>query len=251
MNIKQSQKIIYPVLSVIAFLGIWMIAAVSMGVSIILPTPLEMFKEFFRLLSESSFYTAVSGTLLRTLWSFLIAFSLSLIVAVLCSLYRVLYSILYPIIVILRATPTISIILLSLIWLTSNSSPLLIAFLIIFPMMFTSFYQAILSSDKDLAEMSKVYNVKKTDTLRYFYIPSIASTMFAQITSALTLNVKLIIAAEALAQTRISMGNAMQISKGNLNIAELLAWTVMAILLSYVLELLIILIKKLTVRWKT
>ena len=75
--------------------------------------------------------------------------------------------------------------------------------------------------------------------------------MFAQITSALTLNVKLIIAAEALAQTRISMGNAMQISKGNLNIAELLAWTVMAILLSYVLELLIILIKKLTVRWKT
>jgi ABC-type nitrate/sulfonate/bicarbonate transport system permease component len=82
------------------------------------------------------------------------------------------------------------------------------------------------------------------------YLPNIAPAFFDSIRSTLSFNVKIIISAEVLAQTRKSMGIMMQISKSRLETADLLAWTLAAIVLSYLLEIVIYAIKTAVVRWQ-
>jgi NitT/TauT family transport system permease protein len=98
--------------------------------------------------------------------------------------------------------------------------------------------------------MSKVYNVSKKDMAVKFFVPYIMPSFLDSIRSAISLNVKLVIAAEVLAQTRDSMGVMMQRSSIFLDTPTLMAWTIAAIVLSYLFELLVKTTKTLTVRWQ-
>ena len=60
--------------------------------------------------------------------------------------------------------------------------------------------------------------------------------MFDGVLSVLGLNVKLVIAAEAIAQTRLTLGMLMQSAKINLETGRLFAYTIIAILISCLLE---------------
>lgn len=116
--------------------------------------------------------------------------------------------------------------------------------------MYSGFYSAFSEVDKDLVAMSKVYGVKIKERLFGLYLPAIAPSAFDCMQSAVGLTVKIVISAEVIAQTRYSMGIAMQMARGYLETAELLAWTLAAVILSYLLELVVFIIKKALVRWK-
>lgn len=62
--------------------------------------------------------------------------------------------------------------------------------------------------------------------------------------STFSLNIKLVIAAEALAITKNSIGKLMQYTKINLEVEKLFALTIIAIILSYISEALMRLLRK-------
>lgn len=243
-------NVIYPLIGVAAFLLLWFVVAKVVDIELILPTPGVAFKEFFVLWGEKAFWIAIGNTLLRTLLAFIIAFLLAIILAIASYLCEPFRRIISPLIVILRATPTMSIILLAIIWLTSKTSPILISFLIIFPILYSDFYSAMEGIDSGLIEMSKLYKVPVSTQIKELYVPSVLPYVFASVKSTLSFTVKIMVSGEVLANTAESMGNAMQIAKIYLDTAELLGWTVMAIALSYLLELIVLGISKLVVRWK-
>ena len=127
---------------------------------------------------------------------------------------------------------------------------MLIAGLIVFPLLYANFYSALDGISPELVNMSKLYKVPFTTRLFKMYIPSILPAMLAGVKSSVSLNLKVTIASEVIAQTRVSMGRFMQISRVYLDTAELLAWTAAAIILSYLLEWSVELIKKAVVRWR-
>ncbi|MBO7178534.1 MAG: ABC transporter permease subunit, partial [Clostridia bacterium] len=155
-----------------------------------------------------------------------------------------------PIVVILRSVPTMSSILLALIWLDSKSAPILIAFLILFPQLYSSFLSALNGVSEELIDMSKAYKVPVFKRIMGLYIPEILPSSLDAMKSSVSFGVKITIAGEVLAQTFNSMGVSMQISKSYFDTAELLGWTIMAILLSYGLEGVFSLIKYFAVRRK-
>ncbi|MDE5549024.1 MAG: ABC transporter permease subunit, partial [Clostridia bacterium] len=110
------------------------------------------------------------------------------------------------------------------------------------------FYGAIQGVDKDLIVMSKVYKVDNKNQIFKMYLPQTLPMALTGIKSSVGLNLKLVIAAEVLAQTADSIGVHMQLSKINLDTATLLAWTVMAIILGAIFELIVILIEKKAVK---
>lgn len=249
-KIKKLNKIIYPISAVILFIAIWAFAAAAVGIDMILPSPSASVNELFSLIQTAVFWNALINTVLRSLISFAFSFLLAITLSAAGGIFNPLHRILSPIILILRATPTISVILLSLIWLTSGIAPMFIAFLIIFPAMYAAFYGGITSIDKDLLEMSKVYKVRNRDIVTKFYIPSIAPVVFNTVKSNISLNLKIIIASEVLAQTKSSMGLMMQLSKVYIDTVSLMAWTIAAIIISYLLELSVEMAKKHFIRWK-
>lgn len=237
-------------LSLALFVTAWYVAAQIVDIEIILPSPSACLRQLAALLSTKVFWTAVGGTLGRSTLSFAFSMGAALILAALSAFLKPVARLLSPLVIITRAMPTMSVILLSLIWFTSQITPLFISFLIIFPTLFTSFYSSFSNIDLGLTQMAKVYKVGRLQTLTKLYLPSIYPSFFDAVRAAVSLNVKLVIAAEVLAYTKDSMGVMMQFSKAYLETASLFAWTIAAIALSYLLEMLVVLLKKCVVRWK-
>lgn len=250
MKTFKYKNVLYTLLAAALIFIIWVIGAAVTGREMILPSPRAVFLSLFDLFTMPKFYGGILSTLLKTLVSFAAALILALIAASLSALYKPLYKFLSPFVLLLRATPTISIILLAIIWFKSQTAPMFIAFLIVFPALYAAVYGAIINVDGSLIEMSKVYRVSNKDMLTKLYIPSVLPAVFFSVKGNISLNLKIIIASEVLAQTQGSMGMNMQLSKIYLDTPTLMAWTLAAILLSWLLETVTDIVKKGLIRWK-
>lgn len=237
-----------PIATLLAVLAIYAIIGKVVGIEMITPSIGKVAGEFFSLFSQASFYKAVGGTLARATLAYLLSFASAALLAMLTKAFPPLRRALSPLIILVRIMPTMSIILLALIWFNSYQSTVLVAFCVIFPMLYTSFCDGAESVDKDLVQMSKVYGVDKRSLILRLYIPQMLPTVFTGLKSSVGLNLKLIIAAEVLAQTAESMGVYMQLANINLDTATLLAWTAVAIILGGIFEGLVALAEKRTVK---
>ena len=240
--------ILLPFITIGIIFIVWVIVSKIIDEEIIFPKLSSTLKSLFSLLKTKEFYIALLNTIIRILISFLISFILAIILAILASLSKYAGKIMSIFSVIVQSIPTMSIILISLIWLTTMRAPLLVAILVTFPIMFTSFLQAINNIDKNLLEMVNVYKVPLSRKIKYLYIPQIAPSMFSAMKSSISLNVKVIIAAEVMAQTKDSIGVKMQLSSLYLEMSELFAWTIVSIILGLIFEGVILLIQKLYLR---
>ena len=257
MKIKEMKQIfikyaslVYPLIGVGFFLLVWYIASVIVGVEMILPTPAQAIARLFTLLKQSTFWLAVLNTVGRAVLSFVLSFVLALVLSIVSYLVPVVAKMLNPIVVILRAVPTMSIILLALIWLDSSTAPILIAFLILFPHLYASLLSSLNGIDKELIDVSEAFKVPVNKRILGLYFPSVLPSALDAMKANISLGIKVTIAGEVLAQTALSMGVFMQISKMYFDTAELLGWTLMAIIVSYLFEGLFELIKMFAVRWK-
>ena len=243
------ENIVAPLVGLAAFIGIWYAAAAWIGVSIILPSPTETLSSFFRLLGSSVFYVAVGHTLLRTILSFLVAFFLACVFAFLSKISAFFRNAFSPIAIIMRVLPTISVILLVLIWFKSATAPFVITFIVIFPMLYTTVLNASDGVDKNLVEMGRVYGFSRLKLFSRIYVPQMTPAVLTGVGITLSFSVKLTVAAEVLSSTKESMGRYMQSASAYIETANLLAWTIAAILLGFLLETAVLLIKKKTTGW--
>ena len=132
-----------------------------------------------------------------------------------------------------------SVVLLCVLWLKADKLPIAVSFIVMFPMLYASILGVLSSRDKQMTEMIKVYRVPKSKAFFRYYFPDTVIRLFPQLVSTLSFNVKLTISGEALAYTPNSIGNELKVANINIETAEIMAWTVVAILLSFVVELLL------------
>ncbi len=245
------KNIIIPLVAMGLLLLFWYVISIAVNSPLLLPNPEDTFVKLGELLGKIVFWQTVGNTLFRAIRSFLYAALTAVPFAVLARLVPVADRFLDPIISVLRSIPTMAIILITIIWLDSKSAPVFIAYLITFPMLYSSFLTAMKNVDYRLIEMAKVYKVPFIKRLVKLYIPSVTPDYLMAMKSSVSLSLKVTIAAEVLAQTRVSIGSYMQGNMSNFDMAGLFAWTIVAIVFSYLLELAIAFIRHLVVRrWK-
>jgi NitT/TauT family transport system permease protein len=155
-----------------------------------------------------------------------------------------------PLLVTIRSTPVISIILLAIIWLGNEMVPVFIALLTMFPVICVNIIEGIGSVDKDLIEMSKVYKVKQHRIIKEVYFPAITPFLTGGISNALGFGWRAIIIGEVLSSPLKGIGTQMRESQSYLLVSQLIAWTLIAIIVSYIFELIIRKIEKNLVTWK-
>ena len=230
------ENLVYPVIAAVLIFFLWWLIAFIEKNPLILPTPIEVFSALAVLMGESSFWISVGWTVLRTLVCFVLSLVFALTFAALSGLFRPLSKFLNVLASCLRSAPTMAIILIVMLWLDENSSAIAIGFLIAFPILYQSIYTSICSVDKDLIEMVKVFKLSKRDIVFGLYAPQIAPTVFDVSTSTLSLTLKVVIASEVMAYVRNSIGLGMQHAKSAFDIGTLLAWTLFAIIISFLAE---------------
>ena len=247
---KTLNAILYPIILILIIFLIWYFASIAVNSEFILPTPTQTLNDFFLLLSTKTFWLSFSHTLLRTFISFIFSFLLASVLAMLSFQFKIFSKILSPLVSILRATPTIAVILLFLIWTTSNIAPILISMLVILPILYTSIYSSLNNINKDILEMCKVYKVRKKDIIFKVCIPQVWASTYLSVSSSLSLNLKLMVAAEVLANTTNSLGGLMQGAKIYFEMSNLMAITLITIIIALLLEFLINLANRPIRRWQ-
>lgn len=203
---------------------------------ILVPSPRNTFIEIIKIIQSPNFMLSVFNTLKRALTGFLIALGVGISLGMMGGFSKPIYYLLRPFVLINKAVPTMAVILLALIWLESEKAPILVGFIVIFPVIYENVVQGIRNVDVKLVEMMNIYEIKSFDRLKDLYIPSIGSYLHGAMATAMGLNLKIIIAAEVLSQPRISMGTSFQLEKSNLNTAGVFAWSLLTILLAGILE---------------
>lgn len=224
------------ILGVLFWICIWWIISIIVSNVDILPSPYETIKTLSKLVFEVKFIKSILFTLYRVFFGFLLSVIIGIGIGVICGLNKMLYDLINPLIVTVKSTPVISIIFIVGLWAQSGNVPIVISFLMSFPMIWTNTVEGIKSTDKKLLEMAKCYNVRRTSIVKNIYLPSIKPFIVSGITFAVGISWKVTVAAEALSHPRFAIGARLYDSKIYFDISEVFAWTFIVVMLSFMFE---------------
>ncbi len=251
---NKNKYLIISTLFVLALFLIWELVVVIFKVDyIVLPRFSLVAKEFVFLLGKGDFYSRLLGTFIRVI----MALGFAIIIGVILGIFavnRYIRACLRPIVATIKSLPVMAITLIILLQFDKQKAPLIIGFLMAFPIMYNSTIFGIDSIDKSLIEISKVYDTSLKNKVFKVWTPLMMPSVFSGIETSGGMCIKAVISAEILCNTLYSIGQAMHIAKSNFfeakDMAILFAYCLVAILLSLILELLIKLISKPILNWK-
>lgn len=215
---------------------IWQWISSIINQSVILPSPLEVMHSIWDILKTKNNYISIANTLKRAITSFSISLACAVFLGFLAYTFQLLKQLLAPILYFLKIVPVVAIILLILIWSNSERAPSIVGFLMVFPILYEAVINTLLSIDTKLLNMTKLYEVSVYYKMKDLYIPSIYFGIQNIISSAFGLVFKSIVAGEVLSHPKFSIGGAIYAEKNYLNTSGVLAWLIIMLIISIVLD---------------
>lgn len=230
--------------SVLLLLVVWQILAGLIGYPELFPSVTGLLKTIFILLNDQNFYTSLGITILRGLIGFALALTLSGILAAIALHHPFWKSFFHPWEVVMRSVPVISIVLIALLWLSPPGLPVFIAFFTMFPILYQNILSGLEHTDIKLVEMGKVFNKNSLQRLRYIYLPSARALILSGMATAMGFGWRAVIIGEVLAGPVHGIGTSMKKAQAFIDIKALLAWTIIAIVVSFIFDVLLKLLAK-------
>jgi len=231
-----NEKKLIGVLSTLILILIWKIISIKISAEIILPSPEDVLIRLTEISKSKIFWESIFKTTTRTLYGFTLSFGLGFITGIACGNSKRVSAALSPLISVIRAIPVMSIILVAMIWFRTDMVPVFVCFLMIFPIITANVSQGISEVDRSLIDMASAFKLSKYNILFHITIPSTIPFVLAGVRASVGVAWKSVIAAEVLSQPVKAIGTGIQFSQMNLETAEVIAWTVIAVILSKVSE---------------
>jgi len=244
-------NIIFTLFSVAIIIGIWWWLAEShYGRFGVIPTPPDTFRIVWQELQKEYFWEAKFSTLWKALRSFVISFLCAIILAMLAHWKKPIRNLINPFIVITRAMPTMALVLILLLTVGSNMLPIVVAFLVVFPLCYENMLTAISGVDRNLVRMAKVFKVPTHRQVTGIYLPAMLPYVFSSTIAGFGLNIKVVISAEVLGLPSMSIGYLIMTSRLNIDFSTAFAWLVIAVILSLICEIILRIIRRFCMPWK-
>ena len=222
--------------SVCLLLLIWQLIASSMDQPELIPSVPELIKALFQLFGTDTFYKSISATILRGISGIILSLGAAVMTAFLFARYELLYELFRPLLTIMRSVPVISFILLALIFLDPEGIPLIIAFLTMFPLLTENLTKGIISLRPGLFLMAAQFKINRKNKLIHIYYPQLKPFLFSGLASATGFGWRAIIMGEVLSQCAFGIGGEMKRAQLFISVPELIAWTVIAVLISFLFD---------------
>lgn len=231
-------------------IALWKIVSLIYKSDLILPSPESTLLSTLKLFTSKNFLLIIGSTIFRGVIGFVISFIVGITIGIWAGINNTFHSFLKPILVTIRSIPVISLILLALIWFNIGLVPVFIGFLTMFPFICTNIIDGIRNVDPDLIEMAKIYKISKARIIKEVYLPAITPFIFSGASSAMGIGWRAIIIGEVLSQPQFGIGTIMHSSQTYLLVDQVIAWTILAIIISYLFEVIIRKIEQQFVTWK-
>ena len=229
--------------AILAFwLVLWQVLAIIVHNKVVIVGPLETLSALIAMLPTAAFWRAVSGSVLRITAGFCAGSVCGVLLAWAAYILPLLREVLSPFISALKAVPVASFVILLLIWAGSSMLSFFITFVVVLPILYLNTLEGLLAADKRLLELASVYRMGFSSRLRGIYFPQLRPHLTASAELAAGMAWKSGVAAEVIGQPVGSLGNELYRSKIYLETDRLLAVTAVAILLSWLLGRLLLLL---------
>jgi NitT/TauT family transport system permease protein len=216
---------------------IWELSSLFINNSLLLPSPVEVIKVLIALMKKIYFWKSVFSSVIRVIIGLSLSIGIGILIGIIAAINKFIEELLEPLIVCIKATPVMSIIILALVWFKASNVVIFTSILTCFPIIYTNVLEGIKSVDINLIQMASVYKVKNKYIIKDIYLPSIKHYIVSGVLMCLGMGWKVSVASEVLSIPKYSIGVNLLNAKSTLETAELFAWTIVIVLLSFIFEL--------------
>ena len=238
IDMSKNKKLIFSVLSVLFWIGVWFLASFLVGNRFFLPSPIHTVIALFELLGTYEFYKVVFFTLLRVICGLLLGVSLGVSLGILSQKFPTVYSFASLPMSCIKATPVASFIILLWVLLSGDTLAVLVSTLMVTPIVWQNTCDGFSSVSGELLEVANLYKFSFFDKLKVLYLPMIYKFIYPSIITSVGLAWKAEIATEIIAYTRNSIGQNINDAKTALLTPTVFAWTLVIVIMSILLEFL-------------
>jgi NitT/TauT family transport system permease protein len=220
--------------AVLFWLLLWQGAAMLANRSLLvhIPTPADTLCALWRMAGTGSFYLTVGASLLRIVVGFLAALVLGTGCAVLSARSELFSALSAPLFQLLRAIPVASLTIVVFLWVDRTAIPSCIAFVTVFPIVWSNVEGALRSASRELGEMAQVFGMSRRRILQEITLPGIRPAFSAAVVTGLGFAWKSGVAAEVICRTPGSIGDLLWQSKSAVDYDEVFALTLVIVALS-------------------
>ncbi len=212
---------------------LWQGAAMWIGQPEFFPSLPRLVVALGDMMCSVSFYQSIGMTIARGAAG--IGLSMAMAVALSGVFARVewFYELFRPLLVLMRSVPVISFILIALIFFHPESIPLLIGFLTMFPLLTENLTKGIRNLNPDLRSLGCRFRLSRKNKLAQILYPQLKPFLFSGLASATGFGWRAIIMGEVLSQCALGIGSEMKRAQSFIDVSGLLAWTVVAVVISF------------------
>lgn len=222
------------------WLAVWQMTALLVDSDLLLPGPWTVVYTLAKSAVTAAFWQTTALTLLRIFLGLAVGTVMGVLAAVLTHVSVWCDRILSPAVKVIRATPVASFILLILLWVSTGLVPGVISALMVLPVVWGNVAKGIGAVDPQLLEMAQAYRFSRNKTVKLVYLPAVTPYFTSAVETALGLAWKAGVAAEVLCRPRLAVGTQVFFARSNLETPELFAWTMVIILLSFLVEIVLV-----------
>ena len=244
LNLPNSKKRIVNFAAVLLALLFWQILALVVNEELVVPSVFKVFNRLLSLPLEKGFFLTILFSLTRIFAGTFIGVTTAIVLGIAAGKYESIKIILNPYFVVAKTVPVVSFIIILLVFLPSRRLSVFISGLIVFPIIYSNTLIGFRQTDKKLLEMAKTFKLSPLSKLKFIYLPALYPYFISSLTTACGNAWKAGIAAEILALPDGSIGNKLYKSKIYFETADMFAWTIVIVFLSFVFERFIIMAVK-------
>ncbi len=248
-NGKNSKNQKLPIWVILSWIALWQFYSMIVDSQILLPTPLSVIEDLLFLVGQLFFWKSILYSMLKITLGFFLAVSIGVVFAAVSNKSNIFKQFISPFILISKSVPVASIIILILIWISSDNISIFISFIMVMPIVYTNVLSGIYNLNQQLDEMSEIFKISKKAKIRYIILPQIMPFFESACVVGLGMCFKAGIAAEVIGLPENSIGENLYRAKIFLDIPTLFAWTIVIVAVSFLFEkTFTVLIKAITAR---
>lgn len=222
--------------SVIFWLIVWQIAAMKINNKILLVSPIAVVVRLVELIPTRDFLSSAVFSTARVLLGFALGMTAGCALAWAAGKVKFIRVLFSPLISVMKSIPVASFTILALIWIGSRDLSVLVSFLICVPIVYANMLEGIDNLDPKLKEMSRIFKIPLWKRFTSVYLSQLLPYFRSAVRLAIGLCWKSGVAAEVIGIPDGSMGEKLFESKVYLETADLFAWTLAVIVLSWLCE---------------
>lgn len=219
------------------WLLLWQWAARIIDNRILFVAPADVLAALLAQSVTLDFWKTILFSFSRICLGFLTAFFTAMLLGALSYRFLLIKELLHPVMLLAKSVPVASFVILALIWIGSKNLAAFSAFVVVLPIIYVSTLSGLDSTDHKLLEMARIYRIPLMKKIKAIYWPALIPYLLSGANFALGMAIKSSVAAEVIGVPDFSIGEKLYKSKIYLNTADLFAWTLVIILVSWLFEM--------------